>query len=169
MLRVTKLAKNALVMGMVAALAVPASSAVAQTEDRVGDAFCSVDVKSVESAEVDARQAEQLGADAHFEELAAEAGIQPSTAAEQAAPYLTDEEVRLVLDGLQSNASVDAVGNQAIWDLKCGKAIAGYALYKAQGWLVCGPMGLANPLAGLVCKLITGAAGGKVDFNQLCD
>ncbi|MFC9895420.1 hypothetical protein ACFVMC_17200 [Nocardia sp. NPDC127579] len=57
----------------------------------------------------------------------------------------------------------------APWQLKCAKAVTGYALYQAQGMLVCLPPGAAHPLAGAVCNLAKLAGGHAIDFNKLCD
>ncbi|MFR9753193.1 hypothetical protein ACL02S_19450 [Nocardia sp. 004] len=57
----------------------------------------------------------------------------------------------------------------APWQLRCKKAVTGWALYQAHGVLVCGPVAVVNPVAGLVCNLVKGAGGGAIDFNKLCD
>lgn len=81
---------------------------------------------------------------------------------------------RLIIDGLEDDsqqAQTKSRINTKIkpFDLDCGKARAGWALYQAQGFLVCAPATVVNVLAGAVCNIAKAAGGGAIDFNKLCD
>jgi len=118
---------------------------------------------------------DKLTGNERFRESASEIGSTPEELANDVSEYFTEEEVeQLIIDGLEDEgqqAQKKSKINTKIkpFDLDCGKARAGWALYQAQGFLVCAPATVVNPLAGAVCNIAKTAGGGAIDFNKLCD
>lgn len=116
---------------------------------------------------------QKLVANEKFQGLSAKIDSTPEDLAADISEYFNEDEIdEYFIDGLEnSEGPADSTLQQRFgpFSLKCNKARAGWALYQAQGWLVCAPAAWANPLAGLVCKVLKSAGSKAVDFNTLCD
>lgn len=137
--------------------------------------ICNQEIKKSSDQYKNPDKVDKLTGNERFRESASEIGYTPEELANDVSEYSSEEEAeRLIIDGLEDEcqqAKTKSRINTKIkpFDLDCGKARSGWALYQAQGFLVCAPATVVNPLAGAVCNIAKTAGGGAIDFNKLCD